>query len=107
MLGVTVLEFRQKYSREVNGWWTLNEVEVELGKFDCVFLRWDENGKSGCALYGARPRQCRTWPFWTENLRSEASWKRVAGNCPGMKNGGEFYPVEKIRVIRDSNDSPL
>eukprot|EP00961_Rhodomonas_salina_P046921 629705-Rhodomonas_salina.2 len=27
-------------------------------------------GKAICSLYEARPKQCRTWPFWPENLAS-------------------------------------
>jgi uncharacterized protein len=45
---------------------------------DCIFLR-----DKRCTVYEARPVQCRTWPFWPENMNSKA-WKRdVIAFCPG------------------------
>jgi hypothetical protein len=31
--------------------------------------------------------QCRTWPFWFANMRSEERWKSVLRECPGIGNG--------------------
>ena len=43
-----------------------------------------------------RPIQCRTWPFWEENL-DEWTWhEEVATICPGV-NRGKFYSLEDIR----------
>ena len=50
---------------------------------DCVF--WDE--ASGCQVYSARPRQCRTYPFWQANLGSEADWDSEKRECPGVGEG--------------------
>ena len=37
--------------------------------YDCVFLKEDpERGRKTCSIYPVRPLQCRTWPFWPENL---------------------------------------
>lgn len=47
----------------------------------CCFFR------DGCAIYPVRPRQCRVFPFWIENLRSEANWARLAAACPGIGRG--------------------
>ncbi|MDA0802418.1 MAG: hypothetical protein O2819_01485 [Planctomycetota bacterium] len=46
--------------------------------------------------------QCRTWPFWTENLASPAAWKLAKAKtpCPGM-DGGPIIPIESIRIQRD------
>jgi len=96
-------EFRRRFAHKVWGRWTLNEVETERG-LDCVFLRRDAEGKALCSVYSARPRQCRTWPFWPENLKTQRSWRRAANHCPGM-NTGRLYPPEQIRIIRDSNDT--
>jgi Fe-S-cluster containining protein len=57
--------------------------------YDCVF--W----KDGCAVYGSRPLQCRTFPFWRSVLASAESWARAAGDCPGMGSGA-LHSAEEI-----------
>jgi len=102
-LGVEHREFLRRFARKVNGRWTLNEQWNEVvGGYDCVFLRRDENGKALCGVYQHRPTQCRTWPFWPENLKTHRAWARTAEHCPGANNG-RLYKVEEIRIIRDSN----
>ena len=66
---------------------------------DCIFLQ-RENGKALCSIYSVRPLQCRTWPFWDENLKSEASWQRAHQKCPGMDKGKayDFVQIETIRT---------
>ena len=107
-LGLSVDAFLQQYAHKVDGRWTLNETKAERG-FDCVFLQRDEGDKALCSIYEVRPAQCRTWPFWPENLRSGRAWRAAAKTCPGMEAGlngqGKFYPVEQVRIIRDSTPS--
>ena len=43
-----------------------------------------------CKTYHARPLQCRTWPWWEENLLSQRRWDDAATRCPGM-NRGEIH----------------
>ncbi len=68
---------------------------------DCVFLV-RQHGKTFCGIYEVRPLQCRTWPFWTENLRSARSWDDAAERCPGMNHGTHygFVAIEDIRLKR-------
>ncbi len=56
---------------------------VDSGTGDCPFLA----EKGGCKIYNARPVQCRTWPWWEENLISPERWRMVAQRCPGMDKG--------------------
>jgi uncharacterized protein len=49
---------------------------------DCVF--W---AKEGCAVYGDRPVQCSTYPFWSSVLDSSGSWQGEARSCPGIGRG--------------------
>jgi len=49
----------------------------------CVFL----DKKVGCLIYGVRPRQCRTYPFWPEILVSPSSWTKEARRCEGIGQG--------------------
>ena len=44
-------------------------------------------GDEGCTVYGARPVQCSSYPFWSTVLASEESWNEEAKSCPGMRNG--------------------
>jgi len=105
--GLEVADFRKKYARRIFGKWTLNEVPNERGEFDCVFLNTDQQGKRTCMIYENRPTQCRTWPFWPENLKNGKAWQRAGQTCPGMTAGnegqGQLYSIEQIRIIRDRN----
>ena len=63
--------FYKRYARKVGIRWSLTE-NVISGKYDCVFLD-RESALPSCKLYEARPSQCRTWPFWSENLTSQSA----------------------------------
>jgi Fe-S-cluster containining protein len=51
----------------------------EKPNYDCIF--WE----GGCSVYGARPLQCRAFPFWPSLLSCAGSWK--SADCPGMGKG--------------------
>lgn len=59
----------------------------------CVFL-----GEKGCTVYEARPQQCRTWPFWPENLRKKVWEEEIVPYCPGAGEG-RLYTLGEIRKI--------
>lgn len=107
-VGITEKQFLRKHARRINGRWTLNERRNERGQYDCIFLGRTPEGKSLCHIYPVRPTQCRTWPFWPENLESPETWGRASRGCPGMelgqKGGGEFVPIEAIRIRRDMTE---
>jgi hypothetical protein len=104
-LAMTPKKFREMFAVKHGGRWSLREVEGPRG-FDCVFLRRDAQGKALCSIYKSRPTQCRTWPFWPELLKSFRSYVNGTSTCPGTKRGlegeGNFYPIEKIRILRDA-----
>jgi Fe-S-cluster containining protein len=99
-LGLGERAFLRRFARRVDGRWSLTEHLTEHGH-DCVFLD-RKNGRATCSVYGDRPAQCRTWPFWPENLTTRRAWEtaRRVTPCPGMGTG-ELIPVERIRVLRD------
>jgi hypothetical protein len=66
---------------------------IERSSGDCIF--YDRDGR-GCSIYPVRPRQCRTWPFWHSNLRSESTWDETCRICPGAGRG-EFVPADEVR----------
>jgi Fe-S-cluster containining protein len=102
-LGLDEPAFYERYTHKVRGRWSLAEHRTEHG-FDCIFLdRASQPGKAVCGIYAVRPGQCRTWPFWPENLLAEALWEAVKADtpCPGM-NRGTLVPIEAIRIQRDA-----
>ncbi|TVQ75776.1 MAG: YkgJ family cysteine cluster protein [Phycisphaeraceae bacterium] len=101
-LGVTEAEFLARYTHAMpDGRRSLNERETEFGN-DCIFLdRETLPGKAVCSLYEDRPLQCRTFPWWPDNLRSASAWRRAARQCEGIGQG-RLVPVEEIRISRDA-----
>jgi Fe-S-cluster containining protein len=77
-LKITLEEFVQKYTRSVGGHRSLREHPKT---YDCVFL----NGKR-CNVYGARPKQCRTFPWWSENVATPKDWEETAQRCEGVNH---------------------
>jgi hypothetical protein len=87
-LGETVEGFEKKYVRRVG----VRRSLVEFENGDCVFL---DGQTRKCTVYEDRPRQCRTWPFWDSNVKTEQAWRDTCQACPGSGQGA-LYPVEKI-----------
>ena len=87
----------RKYLRRVGLRFSLTEKRDG----DCIFLK-REGEKSYCGIYKVRPRQCRTWPFWSQNLRSAEAWRSASETCPGMNNGKQFnfVAIEELRLKR-------
>lgn len=57
-----------------------------------------------CSVYPARPTQCRTFPFWKNNLTSRGAWSRLRGFCPGIDQG-ELHPLRVIQTHVAEADS--
>ena len=88
-LGLRVRALRRDYvTGDENGETVLRLKE----NGDCVF--W----KDGCTIYPERPRQCRTFPFWGETLRSPSDWSRLSEFCHGVDRG-RLYSLEEIRGV--------
>ena len=88
-LGLSVDSFGERYLRKVGRRYSL----IEKPGGDCVFF------DKGCSVYPARPTQCRTFPFWRSNLKSERAWDEIADQCPGIGQG-KLFPVEEIEVLK-------
>jgi len=65
----------------------------------CIF--WER----GCQVYSARPKQCRTFPFWSENLTDPGAWKRVGLGCKGVGTGRLYDAKEIGRIERDDGEA--
>lgn len=89
---LTVPEFEERYVRLVG----VRKSLIELENWDCVFF---DNKSRKCKVYKARPRQCRTWPFWDSNLRSPEAWEATCEACPGAGKG-PLHQIESIQAQR-------
>jgi hypothetical protein len=92
-LGLPVHLFLEAFTRRAEGRTAL----VDAASGDCWFL-----GDTGCAVYPARPRQCRTWPFWFANVRSDRDWEEAMRTCPGIGRGDLLPPGEIARRLEES-----
>ena len=114
-LNLSPEETVEQYCRKIDGKFSLTENRNARGEYDCVFLHESPGVADGgngatqprrtCTVYSARPLQCRTWPFWSENLATEAIWNRSGRRCPGI-NQGKKWPVNRIHEMRDAKDWP-
>jgi Fe-S-cluster containining protein len=83
---MTVRAFRAKWTKKDGG-----HTILRMDGPDCPFL-----DGTRCTVYGARPAQCGTFPFWPENVKTQASWNELATFCPGVGQG-DFIPLHVIR----------
>jgi len=88
-LGISKEKFIKTYTRSVFGRLSLREDRVN---FDCIFLK-----DKRCQIYTARPSQCRTFPWWKENISSPESWKEVSKRCEGVDH--PEAPVIPLDII--------
>ncbi|MFO0973201.1 MAG: YkgJ family cysteine cluster protein [Phycisphaerae bacterium] len=88
--------------RRVGGRYSLTERK----NGDCTFLR-AENGRRMCGIYPVRPLQCRSWPFWTSNVESPATWAEASRTCPGIDHGPRFTQVriDRRRLARSWDEA--
>ncbi len=104
-VGLSEDAFLRRFARKLGRRFSLKERKTEYG-LDCIFLdRESTPGKATCRLYEARPTQCRSWPFWPENLESKEVWEEIKKEtpCPGMGRG-RLVKVEEIRIQRDATE---
>ena len=112
MLNLTVDEFKVQFvsreeefptDRDVVGWTVLKQRQVG-DTTECVFLKDNK-----CGIYGARPLQCSTYPFWPrfmDNVEGwngevveedgDKKWSFEEGGCEGMKRINESEEREQV-----------
>ena len=90
-----VAQFRKLRTRRDDG-----HTILRMNGPACPFLEG-----SRCSVYDARPAQCRTFPFWPENLKTRARWEELADFCPGV-GAGDTLPLHVIREQMGSRSKP-
>jgi len=87
-LGLTTLSFTRRYCSKTNDHFHLKSIQGP-----CEFLT-----EKSCNIYEARPAQCRTWPFWPENMNARVWNTEVKTFCPGVGKG-RLYSREEIEAL--------
>ena len=92
-LNLKIKSFIKLYCDKTDGYTHFKE---KLNNGDCQFLI---NKK--CSVYKARPTQCKTWPFWEENLKAKKWNHEITKFCPGIGKGRIIKPIEIEKKIKD------
>ncbi len=78
LLKINTIDFIQKYLNRISNRFSIKE-RFEAPEFQCVFF---EDIECQCSIYGARPLQCRQYPFWEPFRRHK---DQVVKECPGIR----------------------
>jgi uncharacterized protein len=92
-LDISPNDFARLYLRRVNGKLSLIEKRnaQDPSAYDCIFLE-----DNRCRVYQNRPTQCRTFPWWPQNLSSPEAWAETAIECEGISDIAPIVPIETI-----------
>jgi Fe-S-cluster containining protein len=85
---LSTMHFKKEFLKRDDGQWI---HEVKDGN-PCAFLTLE-----GCSIHFGKPIQCRSYPFWRENMTSKSMWKLVGSFCPGIDSG----PHIAVATIRN------
>ena len=94
---ISINEFKSKYCQKTDGYVHLKETRKNG---ECIFLK---NKK--CKVYKARPTQCRTWPFWKENMNAKIWNNEIINFCPGIGKGKLISKKEIDKIIKIDQDN--
>jgi Fe-S-cluster containining protein len=89
-LGISTSAFTRRYCNKTNGYFHLKYPQEP-----CQFLQ-----DKSCTIYEARPVQCRTWPFWPENMNARTWNREVKAFCPGIGKGRLFSKEEIQELLK-------
>ena len=76
-LGVTLAQFLARYTKAYSrrpGW---RMLKLAQPSGDCIFLREGRH----CSIYGARPLQCSSYPWWPELMDPGVAAQQAARCC--------------------------
>jgi len=77
LLDIKFSEFTSRYIKKVGYKYSLIEKKRD-NSYECIFF---DSEKKQCSIYEARPKQCRTFPFW-ESFKQNTD--EVVKECPGI-----------------------
>ncbi len=77
LLNMQVSDFAKEYLYKKGYKYSIKEIKFNES-YECVFYNRETNG---CAIYNARPLQCRTFPFW-DYYKTRVNELKL--ECPGI-----------------------
>lgn len=97
---ISVKNFKKKYCNNSEGYIFLKDKY----KNKCIFLK-----NKRCTVYKIRPTQCKTFPFWPENMNTKTWNKDIMNFCPGIGKGKKFSKdeIKKILEIDKLNEKKI
>ncbi|MBS4168709.1 YkgJ family cysteine cluster protein [Parachlamydia sp. AcF125] len=98
LLKITLAQFKRTFVRQRDNRYALIEKKRENNA--CIFLK-----DKRCQVYTARPSQCRTFPWWKENLHTKESWALTAKQCEGINDKAPRVSFDEIRKILAEQES--
>ncbi len=91
--GLDLDQFGKRYLRRIGRRYSL----TEKANNDCVFY------DRGCTVYPARPKQCRTFPFWPENLKTRGELRLDRATSDAPSGAFKIFPKgDHARVDSDA-----
>ncbi|WP_419765139.1 MAG: YkgJ family cysteine cluster protein [Arcobacter sp.] len=79
-LNIELEDLLHNYLRRVGYNYSINERKLSEDNYACIFFDLE---KKQCSIYEARPKQCRTFPFW-DYFKNRV--KEVKEECPAIKD---------------------
>ena len=98
-INLNVKNFIKLYCDKTEGFIHFKE---KMKNGDCQFLI-----NKRCSIYKARPTQCRTWPFWKENMNAKKWNNEIAKFCPGIGKGGKVKKMEIDKIIKEDEKNEI
>ncbi len=96
-LEISLSSFTRQYTQPTD--FGFRSLRFENGA--CIFLK-----DNLCVVHEVKPTQCRTWPFWEENLESKATWQsEVVDFCPGASEGNSIDDELILRQVRETESA--
>ena len=89
-LNISIDDLAEKHLRLAHGAISLRE---DPKNYDCTFLK-----DNRCTIYPVRPTQCKTFPWWKENLIDQCSWNETAQRCEGIHDDANLVSLEEIQA---------
>lgn len=74
---------------------TNGHLHLKDPHLNCAFL-----DDKRCGVYDARPTQCRTWPFWPENMNAKTWNDDISKSCAGIGKGRVWERDEVHELVQ-------
>ena len=89
-LKLSTSAFTRRYCKNTDAFFHLKNP-----KDPCPFLE-----DRSCTIYQARPIQCKTWPFWPENMNVRTWNQEIKTFCPGIGKGRVYSKQEILELLK-------